>query len=354
MSTAAERLMDALEPAGRTALLVCLRVLERSACKYAIAGELALRLRGVGQGRAGRVEIAVAGLDQLPRAQLEAAGLEVWLEHCRAGKTVIFFRATRPAALARAERFGRLPVLGTADVLSDLLGDACDEGTPAARRRELATQLEHLWLVDHKIFADVENAGERLARVREQSFRIEPTIEKEEPMRAEKTSTLDKLATIAKAVIKLMPVLLPLVAGCDGGAGQGDGADGGTWCCSSDTAGTCGTLVPPGTEWATIHPGQQTLVCTGEFGTFVSPSCGVIAPTDGRPGALCTYDGFHVGMCDGTNDLTCSPAVCANIPAQSRAGASCTTDGINTGYCGDANNLTCIPAKDYSPSQAQP
>jgi hypothetical protein len=51
----AERLIAALEPASRTALLVCLRVLERSACKYAVAGELALRLRGVGQGRAGRV-----------------------------------------------------------------------------------------------------------------------------------------------------------------------------------------------------------------------------------------------------------------------------------------------------------
>ena len=153
-----------------------------------------------------------------------------------------------------------------------------------------------------------------------------------------RTETLDKLATIAK----LMPVFLLLVAGCDGGTGQGEDADGGTWCCSSETPGTCGTLVPPGTEWSTIHPGQQTLVCTGEFGTFVSPSCALIAPNDGRYGHTCSIDGYHVGVCGGTNDLTC--ANCAELPADQRAEAPCTVDGNNTGYCGGANNLTCARA----------
>jgi len=67
---------------------------------------------------------------------LQAEGYAVGATSCSRLGTTIRFRAVKPAALARAETFGKLSVLGASDLLAGKLSDANAQWMlPRARKR---------------------------------------------------------------------------------------------------------------------------------------------------------------------------------------------------------------------------
>jgi hypothetical protein len=97
---------------------------------HAVGGDQALGIRGVTTSRHG-LEFAVVAI---PAAELAAAGFVVQGELATREGVKVRLRVVRPAVLARAERFGKLAVLGAADLLRGKIEDACAPGVlPAIR-----------------------------------------------------------------------------------------------------------------------------------------------------------------------------------------------------------------------------
>jgi hypothetical protein len=252
------RLFRALEKdpqtasANKAALARCLRVLRFWSIEYAVTGDLALRLREIGEKLGPiQIEIGIRSWGEIPLAKLEEAGFDVRLDRCTLAGAVVRFREVRPLALARAETFGQLRVLGAADVTRGMLDDACSGWAMAERRRELVAELEGLLAHFPDAFEDVDNAKRRLALAQEK-VKAENHMKKEIPMQTKKPSGLDKVVTVAKAVLKLLPVVL-LIASCDGGeAGPGLAyTDAGVACSIPSPTGD--SLTPTGVARNTAH-----------------------------------------------------------------------------------------------------
>jgi hypothetical protein len=109
--------------------------LARAGAGHAVAGDLALGIRGVTTSRHG-LEFAMVAI---PVAELAAEGFTVQGETATRQGIKIRLRVVRPAVLARAERFGKLAVLGAADLLRNKIEDACAPGVlPAVRTSKIA------------------------------------------------------------------------------------------------------------------------------------------------------------------------------------------------------------------------
>jgi hypothetical protein len=166
------RLLRALaEPAkgseGRKrALLDCLRVLAWSEVRHAIAGDLALWLRAM-RPSSMRLELAVGSLAAVPWGVLQAEGFRVGRTSCSRQGASIRFRAVRPAALARAETFGKLAVLGATDLLAGKLADANAHWMPPHARRRAVDEAGRLLGQNPEAAADVEGAKRMLDEARE-------------------------------------------------------------------------------------------------------------------------------------------------------------------------------------------
>jgi hypothetical protein len=370
------RLFRALEKDPRTAdanknaLVGCLRAFRQSRADsdYAIAGDLALRVKGIGVGLSPvELEIAVASWASVPVAELEANGFEMRLDRCSLAGSTVRFREVRPAALARAERFGLLPVLGAADALKGKLDDACADWTPAESRAGLIAELEGLLARFSDAFDDVENARGRLVLARRKSeTETKAEAKKEIPMTTNPTN-LDKAVTIAKALLSLFSVFV-LCVGCDGGAGGVPGSDGGAkmdgstagtggqggssvYTCAVETAssgtasdqcvvdgrGACLGIAAPinGVSWT------QGFCCSGCMdaspckNVTTAVGCGVCY----QPGAV--YPESPAGrpqICVMASKVGTWLEACATIPSQFRQGSACEIDSTHAGTC---NGTVC-------------
>ena len=199
----------------KRALFDCLRVLAWAEVRHAIAGDLGLFLRAM-RPSSMRLELAVGGLGKVPWGALQAEGFTIGKTSCSRSGTAIRFRVVRPAALARAETFGKLAVLGASDLLSGKLADANARWMPPHARGRAVDEAERL-LEQNPVAADDVDAKRTLKEAREKLAKWKGV-----PM----TTKLQSLIGVAKELFTLFGVIVLLV-GCDGGASPGAGVDGG-------------------------------------------------------------------------------------------------------------------------------
>jgi hypothetical protein len=218
-----KRLLAALaEPldtaeARKRAILDVIRVFSQGGERFAVSGDLGLWLRAMRPGSM-RLELAVASLETLPWGELKAEGFGTGRTTCSRQGIKIRFREVRPAALARAETFGRLSVLGASDLIRGKLEDANAEWMPPEARRRAVVEAERLLEQNPQAADDVSGAKGQLDEAREKLTRA-----REIPMQKTK---LETLIGIAKELMTLFAVFV-LVVGCDGGSGNGAAEDGG-------------------------------------------------------------------------------------------------------------------------------
>jgi hypothetical protein len=284
------RLLAALaEPAegseGRKRVLLdCLRILGREGVRHAIAGDLALWLRAM-RPASMRLELAVGSLSAVPWGALQAEGFAVGRTSCSRQGASIRFRAVRPAALARAETFGKLAVLGASDLLAGKLADANAHWMPPQARRRAVDEAARLVRENTEAADDVAGAIETLREAREKM-----TKWKGIPME-KKTTRLQSLVGVAKELFALFGVLA-LLAGCDGAAG-GEGTDGGGLGEAGGqvtpvTGAACqgGTLCPIGL--CAVGPSYTSTCCNGCSGTSGCQAFGTFRNVTSTDLTICT------------------------------------------------------------------
>jgi hypothetical protein len=203
--------------ARKRALLDAIRVLRQGGERFAISGDLGLWLRSMRPG-AMRLELAVVSLENIPRAALQAEGFAVGKTTCSRQGIKIRFREVRPAALARAETFGRLSVLGASDLIRGKLEDANADWMPPEARRRAVVEAERLLEQNPGAADDVSNVKKQLEEAREEltKWKVIPTRQR---------TKLETVIEIAKELMALFGVFVLLVR-CDGGSGSGTGVDG--------------------------------------------------------------------------------------------------------------------------------
>jgi len=120
------RLLSGLCPseAHKRSLASAVAALDRAGVRHAIAGDLCLRVRGVVTSNL-RLELAV---ERVPTDALKAEGFTVQGDDCERQGVWIRLRVVKPAVLDRVDRFGKLALLGAADVLRNKIADACLPG----------------------------------------------------------------------------------------------------------------------------------------------------------------------------------------------------------------------------------
>ena len=297
----------------KRALLDCLRVLAWSEVHHAIAGDLGLWLRAMRPGSM-RLELSVGSLAAVPWGALQAEGFTVGRTSCSRQGASIRFRAVRPAALARAETFGKLAVLGASDLLSGKLADANARWMPPHARGRAVDEAERL-LEQNPVAADDVDAKRTLKEAREKLAKWKGV-----PME-KKTTKLQSLIGVAKELFALFVVLVLLI-GCGGATGS-EGSDGGLGGAGGSTASASG----PNTG----------ITCTG--GTL----CPVGAClSDGAPAVLtglCCDGCVDTSACIGTRDeRACMKCVAfGNLHAQSL----CTIAYLGPGYYSSMGQMPC-------------
>ena len=244
----------------KRALLDCLRVLAWADVRHAIAGDLGLWLRAMRPGSM-RLELAVASLETLPWGVLKAEGFKTGRTTCSRQGTSIRFRAVRPAALARAETFGKLA--GASDLLSGKLADANARWMPPHARGRAIDEAVRLLEQNPEAADEVANAKKTLREAREKLMKWKGI-----PME-KKTTKLQSLIGVAKELFALFGVFVLLI-GCGGATGS-EGSDGGLGGAGGSTASasgpntgiTCtgGTLCPVGNCVSYGSPATITGVC---------------------------------------------------------------------------------------------
>jgi len=110
--------------AHKRSLASAVAALDRAGVRHAIAGDLCLRVRGVVTSNL-RLELA---LERVPTDALKAEGFTVQGDDCERQGVWIRLRVVKPAVLDRTDRFGKLALLGAADVLRNKIADACLPG----------------------------------------------------------------------------------------------------------------------------------------------------------------------------------------------------------------------------------
>jgi len=150
----------------KRALLDVLRVFAWAEVRHAIAGDLALWLRAM-RPSSMRLEMAVGSLATVPWGALQSEGFVVGKTSCSRQGTSIRFRAVRPAALARAEVFGKLAVLGAGDLLAGKLEDANAHWMPPHARRLAVGEAERLLGQNPGAADEVPNAKKAMGEARE-------------------------------------------------------------------------------------------------------------------------------------------------------------------------------------------
>jgi hypothetical protein len=268
----------------KRAFLDAIRVLSQGDEPFAIAGDLGLWLRAMRPGSM-RLELAVGSLEGVPWGILKSEGFTVGKTTCSRQGTKIRFRAVRPVALARAETFGRLSVLGASDLLAGKLEDAAADWMPPGARRMAVVEAERLLAQNPEAADDVPKAKKTLDEAREKLRE-----RKEEPMKKTKLQTM---IGIAKELMSLFGIFV-LLAGCDGGGGTVE-VDGG----GQGTGGAVGTGGAKGTGGAGGQGGQAgQITCKG--GTLCPVgACLVIDDQNGPDRAALT--GYCCNGCPDTN-----------------------------------------------------
>jgi hypothetical protein len=118
-----------------------------------------------------RLELAVGSLAAVPWGALQSEGFTIGKTSCSRGSTAIRFRAVRPAALARAETFGKLAVLGAGDLLAGKLEDANARWMPPRARKRAVEEAARLLGQNPEAADEVSNAKKTLGEAREKMER---------------------------------------------------------------------------------------------------------------------------------------------------------------------------------------